>query len=151
MLKKLTTKHKEILRRLVVGEDPKAIEQELNVSAATINNLQRNDPLFMSELEVLERRANDRITDSMERLSVIDKLEKGAHEAIDFCRGVIRGEESDTSVELKLKSAWDVMDRAGHKPTEKKAIGVFNAADMIIAAYNSKKERMANSGKIQEH
>ena len=149
MLKKLTAKHKEVLRRLVVGQEPKLIEQELNISAATINRLQKDDPLFMSELEVLERRANDRITDSIERLSVIEKLEEGAHEAINFCRGVIKGRESDVSVELKLKSAWDVMDRAGHKPTEKKAIGVFNAADIIIAAYNAKKERIANN-EIQE-
>ncbi|MCK5375071.1 MAG: hypothetical protein KAJ40_07285 [Alphaproteobacteria bacterium] len=138
MLKKLTAKHKEVLRRLVVGQDPKLIEQELNISAATVNRLQKDDPLFMSELAVLERAANDRITDSIERLSVIEKLEEGAHDAADLCLRVIRGEEKDVPVKLKLDSAWDVLDRAGHKPTEKKVIGVVNAADMIIAAYNAK-------------
>lgn len=138
MLKKLTTKHKEVLRRLVVGQEPKLIEQDLGISAATINRLQKDDPLFISELEVLERAANDRITNSIERLSVIEKLEEGAHDAADLCLRVIRGEEKDVPVKLKLDSAWDVLNRSGHGAVEKKVVGVVNAADMIITAYNAK-------------
>ena len=102
----------------------------------------------MSELEVLERAANDRITNSIERLSVIEKLEEGAHDAADLCLRVIRGEEKDTPVKLKLDSAWDVLDRAGHKPTEKKVVGIVNAADMIIAAYNAKHKKEGDKAAI---
>lgn len=125
----------------MVGQDVKTIEQELNVSAATINRLKKNDPLFMSELSVLQQKANSSITNSVERLSVLERLEAGAFEAVDFCRSVIRGEESETSVDLKLKTAWDVLDRTNHGKTEKKIVGVVNAADMIIAAYNAKKDQ----------
>lgn len=128
----------------------KVIEQELNVSVATINRLQKDEPLFISELAALQEAADRKITDSIERLSVIEKLEEGAHEAVKYCIGVFKGNEADASVELKLKSAWDVLDRSGHKPTEKKAIGVFNAADMITAAYNTKKKERALSTQIQE-
>lgn len=138
MLKKLNAKHKEMLRRLVVGQDVKVIEQELNVSAATINRLQKDDPLFKSELAALQQAANKNITDSMERLSVMEMLEETAYDAAELCQRVIRGEEDDVSVKLKLDSAWDVLDRTGHKPTEKKVLGVVNASDMIIAAYNAK-------------
>lgn len=138
MLKKLTHKHNEILRRLVVGQDVKVIEQELNVSAATINKLKRDDPLFMSELSNLQQAANQNITDSIDRLSVVEMLEKSAYDAIDLCGKVIRGETDETPMKLRVESAWDVLDRTGHTPTEKKVIGVVNAADMIIAAYNDK-------------
>ncbi len=142
MLKKLTAKHQEILRRLVVGQEPKLIEQELNISTATINRLQKDDPLFMSELAALQQAANKSITNSMERLSVLEMLEETAYDAAGLCQDVINGKVSDTPVELRLKSAWDVLDRTGLKPTEKKAIGVFNAADMIIAAYNTKHKKI---------
>lgn len=139
MLKALTYKHKEILRRLVVGQDIKIIEQELSVSAATINRLKKHDPLFMSELSALQQAANSSIVDSMERLSVMEMLENAAYDAVDFCQNVINGKIDDTPPDLRLKSAFDVLDRTGHKPTEKKVVGVMNAADMIIAAYNAKK------------
>lgn len=148
MLKRLTYKHKEILRRLVVGQDVKVIEQELNVSAATINRLQRHDPLFMSELSALQQAANGNITDSMERLSVMETLEEAAYDAADFCRNVITGKVDDTPVDLRLKSAFDVLDRTGYKPTEKKVVGVVNAADMIIAAYNAKKQNVDKKAAI---
>lgn len=138
MLKRLTAKHKEVVRRLVIGQDPKLIEQELDITAATINRLQKSEPMFMSELAVLQAAADKAITDSIERLSVIERLEEAAYDAAEFCQNVIQGKENDTPVELRVKTAWDVLDRTGHKPTEKKSIGVFNAADMIIAAYNAK-------------
>ena len=141
MLKKLSHKHRELLRRLVVGQDTQIIEQELNVSAATINRLQKSEPLFISELVALQDAADKQITDSIERLSVIEKLEETAHDAANLCRDVIRGRVEDTPVDLRLKSAWDVLDRAGHGKTEKKDISIFNASDMIIAAYNAKHKK----------
>ena len=143
MLKKLSYKHREILRRLVVGQDIGIIEQDLNVSAATINRLQKKEPVFMSELTTLQDAADKAITDSIERLSVIERLEETAHDAADLCKSVIRGEEDETSVELRVKTAWDVLDRTNHGKTERKTIGVFNASDMIIAAYNAKHKKDA--------
>ena len=148
MLKRLTTKHKEILRRLVVGQEPKLIEQELNISAATINRLQKDDPLFMSELEVLQQAANKNITDSMERLSVVEILEEAAYDAANFCQRVVKGEESDIPAKLRMESAWDVLDRTGFKPTEKKVVGVVNASDLIIAAYNAKHKQKDDKAAI---
>lgn len=141
MLKTLSHKHRELLRRLVVGQDTKIIEQELNVSAATINRLQKSEPLFISELVALQDAADKQVTDSMERISVMEKLNETAHDAVRLCQNIIRGNEVDASVDLRLKSAWDVLDRTNHGKTEKKDISVFNASDMIIAAYNAKHKK----------
>ena len=95
----------------------------------------------MSELAALQDAADKAIVSSIERLSVIEKLEETAHDAADFCRRVIQGKEDDTPVDLKLKTAWDVLDRTNHGKTDKKTIGIFNASDMIIAAYNAKHKK----------
>ena len=89
----------------------------------------------------LQDAADKQITDSIERLSVIEKLEETAHDAADLCRNVIQGKEDDVSVKLRLESAWDVLDRTNHGKTEKKDISIFNASDMIIAAYNAKHKK----------
>lgn len=141
MLKRLTAKHREVMRRLVVGQDLKLIEQELDITVATLNRLQKSEPVFMSELAMLQDAADKQITDSIERLSVIEKLEETAHDAADLCRNVIQGKEDDVSVKLRLESAWDVLDRTNHGKTEKKDISIFNASDMIIAAYNAKHKK----------
>lgn len=138
MLKNLTSKHNEIIRRLVVGQTPKEISAELNFSATRISALQRNDPLFKSAIVALEQSVNRRIEDSMERLSVLKTLEEAAFDAAEYCHSVIKGEERDVSPDLRVKSAWDVLNRTGHTPVEKKIVGVLNAADMIIAAYKAK-------------
>ena len=138
MIKKLTPKHRAIMRRLIVGEDPKEIAIALNITSATVNRLQRDDPMFMAELRAMELVIQDRLANSEERLSVLQRLEKIAEDAVDFCGGVVRGKEQEVPIELRVKSAWDILDRTGHKAPEKKVIGVVNAADVIVAAYNAK-------------
>lgn len=138
MLKKLTSKHRRIIRDLVTGRDPKDIAKDLNVSSETILRLQREDPLFRSEIRTLEISIEERLAESEDRISVMEKLERMAHDAANLCGNVINGDEKEVPINLRLQSAWDVLDRTGHKPTEKKVVGVANAADMIIAAYNAK-------------
>ena len=138
MLKKLTPKHRRIIRDLVTGRDPKDIAEDLNISPATILKLQREDPLFKSEIRNLEVSVEKRLAESEERISVMEKLERIAHDAASFCGNVVNGKEQEVPLELRVKTAWDVLDRTGHKPTEKKVVGIANAADMIIAAYNAK-------------
>ena len=50
MLKKLTPRHKDIIRRLIVAETPVEIAQELGMTPAAIYRLQ-NDPLFATEFD----------------------------------------------------------------------------------------------------
>lgn len=121
-----------------MGQDPKEIADALNTTSATVNRLQRDDPLFMSELRAMELMIQDRLANSEERLSVLQRLEKIAEDAVDLCENVIKGTEQEVPIELRVKSAWDILDRTGHKAPEKKVIGVVNAADIIVAAYNAK-------------
>lgn len=138
MLKKLTPRHRRIIRDLVTGRDPKDIAKDLDISVETILRLQREDPLFKSEVRTLEIYVEKRLAESEDRISVMEKLDLMAHDAANLCSDIIDGTEKEVPIGLRLQSAWDVLDRTGHKPTEKKIVGIANAADMIIAAYNAK-------------
>ena len=43
---------------------------------------------------------------------------------------------NDTSVDLglRMKSAWDILDRGGLKPTDKKIVAVADLSELIIEA-----------------
>ena len=138
MLKRLTAKHNRMIRDLVTGRDPKDIAKDLNVAPETVSRLQRNDPLFKSELRNVELSIEKRLAESEDRISVMERLEQISEDAAILCGNVIDGTEPEVPINLRMQSAWDVLDRTGFKPTEKKVVGIANAADMIIAAYNAK-------------
>jgi len=138
MLKKLTAKHRRMIRDLVTGRDPKDIAKDLKISSQTILKLQRDDPLFKSEIKNLEVSFENRLIKSEERISVMERLESIANSAATLCGNIVDGSEEDAPLDLRVKTAWDVLDRTGNTAPEKKIVGVVNAADMIIAAYKAK-------------
>lgn len=134
MLKKLTPRHREIIRRLVVGETPKEISEGLGMHPATIERLQ-NDPVFAVELSELEQRANNRLTDAAERLDALEILDLAAGESAKLCRDVVNDKvlgAEGIAMDLRVKSAWDILDRAGHGKVVKTA--TLNISDLIIEA-----------------
>ena len=143
MLRKLTPKHRKMIRDLATGRNPAEIAEELDVSADTINRLKREDPLFKSALYALEMQIERRLVESEERLSIMNRLDLVAESAVTLCHDVIAGAE-EAPLELRLKSAWDVLDRTGNKAVDKKLIGVTNIADVVVAAYNAKYGKTEN-------
>lgn len=143
MRKKLTPRDHEIIRRLFVGQSPKEISEDLGMSMQTI---QRNvgDPLYGGELGRLGYEAERRITDSNERLDALQIIQDKAGRAAQLCTNVM--EDPDMAVDLRMKSAWDILDRAGYKATEKRIVGVMSFSDLIIEAHRQSKEKVERSG-----
>jgi len=101
---------------------------------ATIDRLQ-SDPVFAAELSELEQRANNRLTDAAERLDALKILDLAAGESAQLCRQVVGDNVPgvpDINIDLRVKSAWDILDRQGHGKVEKKA--TINLSDLIIEA-----------------
>ena len=137
-LKKLTARHKEVVRRLVVGETPQQVATDLKMSVVTVQALQR-DPLFMGELEEVSAALTRKMMDTR---STNEVLKVAAHKAAMVCAeasgdGMVGG--TGIPPDLQLKAAWDVLDRTGYSGTKKSVVGVVtNPADLIIAAYNQR-------------
>ena len=123
MLKKLTPRHKDIIRRLIVAETPVEIAQELGMNAATIYKLQA-DPLFATVLREMDKRVNTSLINSEERLSALESIRLGCDEAAVLVRNIVNDKVAgtpDIAIDLRAKSAWDLLDRGGHSKVEKSA------------------------------
>ena len=141
MLKKLTARHKKIMRRLVVGESPKEIAVELGMNPVSIRRLISNEPLFASELYEMERRAEANVVQAVEELDAVKIIE----DAAGRCAKLVSDTVDDVQVDIKLRlqSAWDLLER--NTETSKKGSGSAKAAldltELIILAAERREAR----------
>ena len=138
-LTKITPRHKEMLRRIVMGQTLPNVAREMGVSLGYLEILQ-NDALFQSARGEMEAEAHAHWLES--RRTAMDKLQDHALEAAAVCVEAMKGEMHypDGKVESvpiahRLKSAFDVLDRTGNKAPERHLTVHANLQDMIIEAY----------------
>lgn len=152
-LKNLNHRHLAIMRRLVKGVPPSEVALEFNISTQTINWLKK-DPLFASELRLLEQEIRDLFVRN--EADALQVMENAASEAASFNVELMRGSVVDPTVEdedqlipvplpLRQRSAWDILDRSGFKPIERKVVGITDMADLIEMAYKKKHGKMADA------
>lgn len=99
---KITTKYREIMRRLTVGQSYKQIAAALNMSQSRLSVIVHS-PLFQAELEKIESRLGDSTVDFQKR------LQQYAAEAMTTNVDLMRNSKSES---IKQKSAFDILDRA---------------------------------------
>jgi hypothetical protein len=132
MLKKLSPRHREVIRRLVIGETPAMIEEDLGISRATLS-VWAKDPEFQSGLVDLQHRMEERIINDPDRLSAIEVLKSAAHDAAMLCKNTLESDDADLN--LKLKTAWDILDRTEGKPTQRQHVTTLSLTDLILTAH----------------
>lgn len=123
MLKKTTPRHKEIMRRLIVGETKNEVATSLGMSPGSITRLLK-DPVFATELREMESKADAKLYGSEERLDALETIKRAADESARLCRDVVNNQvvgADDVALDLRVKTAWDILDRAGHGKVEKRA------------------------------
>jgi len=138
MLKKLTARHRDIIRRLLVAETPGEICLELGMSESYLSVLQA-DPIFVARLELEQAKLSERFIE--QRMDAMQILEETQGDAALLCReavveGMVGGKE--IKGDLQLKSAWDVLDRTGITGVDKKLIATASLADLVAEAYKEK-------------
>lgn len=147
VLKKLSARHKEIARRCLVGETPQEISEDLGMHKGSILWVIAQD-LFKQHLGMLEYETERRLTNAKERLNVLSILANAEQDAADLVVDVMNdevvpGSTKDGSLPiatgLRLKSAWDILDRRGYKAVEKKM--TVSLSDLIIAAREEAKAK----------
>lgn len=132
MLKKLTPRMREAMRRMVTAETPKEISEELGVSYGTVQKW-LTDPLFRSALAELEFETEKRFLDS--RQDAMQILEDASVDAAQFNVDTMKDEDTDRG--LRMKSAWDILDRTNKKaPT--KIDKILDLAELIVEAHNQR-------------
>ena len=136
-LKNLSGRHLDIIRRLIVGETAQEICLEMGLSPSRISIL-KADPLFASAYHEIEMRIADNFIES--RASAMEILEDAAPHAARLTRDAILGSIDGEEVPqgLRLKSAWDCLDRTGNKAMEKHLVGHVDLGKLIGEAYSKK-------------
>ena len=135
-LKKLSARHKEIARRLLVAETPQEIAEDLGMHKGSIIWIS-NQNLFKQYLGQLTYETDRRLTDAKGRLNVLEIFGDAEADAAQLCVDVMNDRvvpgDSSLNPDMRLKSAWDILDRQGYKAVEKKM--TLSLSDLIIAAH----------------
>jgi len=142
-LKKIKPKHREIMRRMITCQDTEEISLELRVSKEYLGMLTR-DSLFVETLTEMEGEAHGLwLTGRMKAMDILeDHASAAARLCVDAMGGLVDtlGEDGLVGKEVvplgkRLSSAWDVLDRTGHKGIDKSVVAHVTLQDMIIEAY----------------
>lgn len=147
ILKKMSPRHKEIARRCLVGETPEEISEDLGMHKGTVVWMMNQD-VFKQYLGQLEYETERRLTNAQERLDVLGILAEAEQDAAELVVDVMNDEIVPSATKdgaipvatgLRLKSAWDILDRRGYKAIEKKM--TVSLSDLIIAAREEAKAK----------
>ena len=117
VIKRMLPRYRDLMRRLVCGQGRRQIEREMDMSSGNYTVI-IGSPLFKAELHKMEEELNKQVLDKLSTSKVEDvvdrKLKKASPEAADVDIALLRSSSEKT----RQRSAFDILDRTGHKPTE---------------------------------
>ena len=114
---KVTSKYREIMRRIVCGQSPAQIKREIRMSD-THYSVITHSKLFEDELKGMEDEIKERMVASLSELRTVDPVSKIINDAAVEAANTDVDLMRSGSEKVKQASAWDILDRAGYKPKE---------------------------------
>ena len=116
-IKKITSRYREIMRRLICGDTPGDIRRDIRMSNTNFSII-TNSELFIAEKEKMEidirdglvkKLGEDRALKPVDQI-LEDAVEEAAHTDVHLMRS--------GSEKVRRDCAWDIMNRRGYKPKE---------------------------------
>lgn len=102
----LTERHQEILRRLVIGQEPHAIAAEMGLSRETVSKI-RNSPMSQSEIARLQN-----LRDAQVVGEVSEHIRESLYDAVEVLKSVMN--DSGQPAAARVRAAADLLDRGGY-------------------------------------
>ena len=116
-IKKITSRYREIMRRLICGDARADIVRDVRMSDTNFSII-TNSELFVAEKEKMEKEIRDGLIKKLgedRALRPVDQiLENAVEEAARTDVQLMRS----GSERVKRDCAWDIMNRRGYKPKE---------------------------------
>jgi len=143
-IQRLKERHREIMRRLVMGQKASGIARDLGMRPSSVSII-INSPAFREELKRLSASADDIAKDVRKRIDML------SIEAVNKMEQVLSEEMNAVNMRLQIDVAKDILNRSGHTPTNKSigAIALLTQEDI-----EKMKERMQGNvvieGEIEE-
>jgi hypothetical protein len=117
VVRKIIPRYRDLMRRLVCGQERKHIMRDMKMSPANYTVI-IGSPLFKAELAKMTIELDKQVLDKLSTSKVEDvvdrKLKKASPEAADVNIALLRSSSEKT----RQRSSFDILDRTGHKPTE---------------------------------
>ncbi len=117
IIKRMLPRYRDLMRRLVCGQERKQIMREMDMSSANYTVI-IGSPLFKAELHKMEVELNKQVLDKLSTSKVEDvvdrKLKEASPEAADKDIELMRS----ANLGISQRSVFDILDRTGHKPME---------------------------------
>jgi len=99
--------HKEIARRIVLGQKNTVIAQALGCTPQLVSMV-RNSPVVKEHTEIMQGAADADCVDVARRISEM------APKALDVLEEILDDRDQNASLALKLKAAESILDRSGN-------------------------------------
>ena len=135
--KQLNAKHDEILRLKLLGMSNRSIGEELGVTEVTVGYV------VNSELGKMKLREMQDLSD-LETCDIAREIKKAAPKAVRLLRDIVEDRVEGASVQLRVRTAQDLLSRAGHSPIQKSQVQTDSYMDVV----HSIKEKARAAGML---
>jgi hypothetical protein len=120
-------RHREIIRRLALGQKNVDIAKALGITEVSVSQV-KNSPIVQEQLKAMMDKMDS------EAVDVGKRIHEMAPKALDVLESVLNDEEDTVPLSIKVKTAHDILDRAGHAAIKQINANVmhghFNADDL---------------------
>lgn len=137
-LKRLQSRHREILRLAHTGLPHVQIAEQLGITAESVSRTV-NSELGAQQLEVLEQGAD------LEAIDVKGRIDALQLPALDLLEKVLSGDIEEASVSLRVKTAQDMLDRGGNGAV-KRVEGTLSGGYLVRVGVEEIKSRARDLG-----
>jgi len=116
-VKKITSRYREIMRRLICGDAPVDIKRDIRMSDVNFS-IVTNSELFLAEKEKMEKEIRDGLIKKLGEDRVLKPVDKILEDAVEEAAHMDVKLMRNGSERVRRDCAWDIMNRRGYKPKE---------------------------------
>lgn len=116
-VKKITSRYREIMRRLICGDAPVDIKRDIRMSDVNFS-IVTNSELFLAEKEKMEKEIRDGLIKKLGEDRVLKPVDKILENAVEEAARMDVKLMRNGSERVRRDCAWDIMNRRGYKPKE---------------------------------
>ena len=116
-IKKITSRYREIMRRLICGDARADIVRDIKMSDTNFSII-TNSELFLAEKEKMEKEIRDGLIKKLGEDRALKPVDQILEDAVEAAAHMDVKLMMNGSERVRRDCAWDIMNRRGYKPKE---------------------------------
>ena len=116
-IKKITSRYREIMRRLICGDSRADIVRDIKMSDTNFS-IVTNSELFLAEKNKMEKEIRDGLVKKLGEDRALKPVDQILEDAVEDAARMDVKLMRNGSERVRRDCAWDIMNRRGYKPKE---------------------------------